>query len=280
MVKNILFDLDGTLTESAPGITNSLKHAQQRLGMPVSSTEELLKFVGPPLVEMFQSEWGLDEAGAHTALGYYREYFTEKGLFENAVYPGVVDMLKALREAGTRLYVATSKPEPLTRRILDHFELMQYFDGMAGALMDETRTTKAEVIAYALEHFELDPAETLMVGDRSHDVEGAAENGIPCVGVLYGYGSDMELLGAGAIRVCETAEELTRYLLDPPEDRHDMDSARWQSGLTFALLLVGAAFFALGLAVPESRRQMLACGGGIFALGVAMFLYGALKKKN
>lgn len=280
MVKNILFDLDGTLTESAPGITNSLKHAQEKLGMPVSTTEELLKFVGPPLVPMFQSEWGLDEAGAHQAVEYYREYFTEKGLFENAVYPGVTEMLETLKASGAKLYVATSKPEPLTQRILDHFDLMQYFEGMAGALMDETRTTKAEVIAYALEHFGLDPAETLMVGDRSHDVEGAAENGIPCVGVLYGYGSDTELLGAGAVRVCETAEDLTRCLLDPPEDKHDIGSAQWQSGLTFGLLLVGAAFFALGLAVPESRRQMLACGGGIFALGVAMFLYGALKKKN
>lgn len=277
MVKNILFDLDGTLTESAPGITNSLKHAQERLGMPVSETEELLKFVGPPLLPMFQSEWGLDEETAKQALVYYREYFTVQGLFENAVYPGVYDMLERLKNAGAKLYVATSKPEPLTERILEHFDLRKYFDGVAGSLMNETRTTKAEVIAYALEHFGLDASETVMVGDRRHDVEGAAENGIPTVGVLYGYGDEAELMDACAVRLCDTAEEVAEYLINPPEDKRDIMGSRWQDKVMLVLFIMGGGLFLLGLAVAEERKSMMLSGGGFLLLGLVMFVYRCVR---
>jgi phosphoglycolate phosphatase len=177
--KNVLFDLDGTLTDPAEGITNSLMHAQRRLGMAVSPREKLFVFIGPPLIETFMSEWGLTRAEADRALVYYREHFGAKGLFENVPYPGIGACLAELKAAGLRLFVATSKPEPLSLRILEHFDLLQYFEAVAGSTMDERRTKKGEVIAYALSTFHLDPAETVMGGDRKHDVLGAAENGLP-----------------------------------------------------------------------------------------------------
>ena len=211
-IKNILFDLDGTLTDPAEGITNALMHAQRRLGREVSPREKLFVFIGPPLIEMFMSEWGLSRAESEQALVYYREHFTVKGLFENVPYEGIGECLSDLKAAGMKLFVATSKPEPLSLRILEHFDLLQYFDAVAGSTMDERRTKKGEVIAYALDTYHLDPSETVMVGDREHDVLGAAENGIPCIGVLYGYGSREELTGAGAAALAADLSELSALL--------------------------------------------------------------------
>ena len=128
-------------------------------------------------------------------------------------YEGIEACLADLRAAGLRLYVATSKPEPLSLRILEHFGLLPYFEAVAGSTMDEQRTKKGEVIAYALSTFGLDPAETVMVGDRKHDVIGAAENGIPCIGVLYGYGLREELMEAGAAAIAADLSELSKLLL-------------------------------------------------------------------
>ncbi len=210
--RNILFDLDGTLTDPAEGITNALMHAQRRLGREVSPREKLFVFIGPPLIEMFMSEWGLDRAGAEQALVYYREHFSVKGLFENVPYEGIEACLADLKAAGLRLFVATSKPEPLSLRILEHFGLLPYFEAVAGSTMDEKRTKKGEVIAYALNTFQLDPAETVMVGDREHDVIGARENGLKCIGVLYGYGSREELTAAGAAALAADLGELSALL--------------------------------------------------------------------
>ena len=211
--KNVLFDLDGTLTDPAEGITNALMHAQRQLGMEVSPREKLFVFIGPPLIEMFMSEWGLTRAEADQALVYYREHFGVKGLFENVPYEGIGACLADLKAAGLRLFVATSKPEPLSLRILEHFDLLKYFEAVAGSTMDEQRTKKGEVIAYALSTYHLDPSETVMVGDREHDVIGARENGVPCVGVLYGYGSRAELMEAGAAALAADLNELTALLL-------------------------------------------------------------------
>ena len=211
-IKNVLFDLDGTLTDPAEGITNALMHAQRRMGMAVSPREALFVFIGPPLIETFMSEWGLTRAEADQALVYYREHFGVKGLFENVPYPGIGDTLGSLKAAGLRLFVATSKPEPLSLRILEHFDLLKYFEAVAGSTMDEQRTKKGEVIAYALSTYGLDPAETIMVGDRKHDVVGARENGLPCIGVLYGYGSRQELMEAGAAALAEDLGELSALL--------------------------------------------------------------------
>ena len=210
--KNVLFDLDGTLTDPAEGITNALMHAQRRLGRAVSRREDLYVFIGPPLIEMFMSEWGLTRAESQQALLYYREYFTDRGIFENVPYEGIEACLADLKAAGLRLYVATSKPEPLSLRILEHFDLLPYFEAVAGSTMDEQRTKKGEVIAYALQTFGLDPAETVMVGDREHDVLGAAENGLACIGVLYGYGSRAELTAAGAAALAEDLTALSALL--------------------------------------------------------------------
>ena len=211
-IKNVLFDLDGTLTDPAEGITNSLMHAQRRLGMPVSPREKLFVFIGPPLIEMVMSEWGLSQAEADQALVYYREHFGTKGLFENVPYAGIGACLAELKAAGLRLFVATSKPEPLSLRILEHFDLLRYFEAVAGSTMDEQRTKKGEVIAYALSTYHLDPSETVMVGDREHDVIGARENGLPCIGVLYGYGSREELTAAGAAALAGDLTELSALL--------------------------------------------------------------------
>ena len=211
--RNFLFDLDGTLTDPAEGITNSLMFAQKKLGMPVSKREDLFIFIGPPLIPMFHSEWGLNDADSERALLAYREYFSGKGIFENEVYPGIVEMLSALRAAGANLYLASSKPEPFCIKILEHFGLLPYFNGVAGSLLNETRTTKGEVIAYALEHYGLEPAETLMVGDRRHDAEGAHANGLECAGVLFGYGGEKELKEAGCCAILASPADLTRYLL-------------------------------------------------------------------
>ena len=207
--KNVLFDLDGTLTDPAEGITNALMHAQRRLGREVSPREELFVFIGPPLIETFMSEWGLTRAEADQALVYYREHFGTKGLFENVPYAGIGECLADLKAAGLRLYVATSKPEPLSLRILEHFDL---FEAVAGSTMDEQRTKKGEVIAYALDTYALDPSETVMVGDRKHDVIGARENGLACIGVLYGYGSREELTAAGAAALAADLGELSALL--------------------------------------------------------------------
>ena len=211
-IKNVLFDLDGTLTDPAEGITNALMHAQRRLGMAVSPREDLYVFIGPPLIETFMSEWGLTRVESEQALVYYREHFSTKGLFENVPYEGIGQALAELKEAGLRLFVATSKPEPLSLRILEHFDLLPYFEAVAGSTMDEQRTKKGEVIAYALQTFHLDPAETVMVGDRKHDVIGARENGLPCLGVLYGYGSREELTAAGAAALAADVGELVAWL--------------------------------------------------------------------
>ena len=210
--KNVLFDLDGTLTDPAEGITNALMHAQRRLGMAVSPREALYVFIGPPLIETFMSEWGFTRAESEQALIYYREHFATRGLFENAPYPGIGETLAELKGSGLRLFVATSKPEPLSLRILEHFDLLQYFEAVAGSTMDEQRTKKGEVIAYALDTYRLDPKETVMVGDRKYDVIGAAENGIPCIGVLYGYGSRAELQEAGATALAADLTELSTLL--------------------------------------------------------------------
>lgn len=214
MADTILFDLDGTLTDPGLGITNSIMHALKKMSIPLPERQALYQFIGPPLMDSFHERYGLDEAACAQAVVYYREYFSVTGLFENEVYPGIREMLGALRQAGKKLVLATSKPELYARRILEHFDLARYFTHIVGATMDETRTAKHEVIAYALEAFGIDPADAVMVGDREHDVLGARKNGLACVGVLYGYGSRRELTDAGATALADSPEELLCILME------------------------------------------------------------------
>lgn len=214
MYHTVLFDLDGTLTESAPGIMKSVEYALKKFGIEETDKERLRLFIGPPLRDSFQKFYGFSEEQCKLGVEYYRECFLAGAMFENAVYDGIPELLQTLRDAGKKLVVATSKPEPQTLQILEHFDLLHYFDFVAGATLDESRCEKADVITYALEQFGItDTESTVMIGDRRNDVEGAAANGLPCIGVLYGYGSREELTEAGARVLAETPEELGRLLL-------------------------------------------------------------------
>ena len=174
MRQYILFDLDGTLTDPGPGITNSVAYALERFSIFPATREELFPYIGPPLTWSFQQYHGLTPQQAEEALGYYRERFAVKGLFENAVYPGIPAMLERLRRAGATLLIATSKPEEFTLRILEHFGLSGYFDFVGGNTLDEKRPTKEAVISYIKENYPAISSENaVMVGDRKYDVIGA-----------------------------------------------------------------------------------------------------------
>ncbi len=210
----ILFDLDGTLTDSAPGITASVKYALKKSGEPVPDYTVLCKFIGPPLLYGFMNFCGMSEERAEKAVEYYREYYSVNGIFESELYPGVDELLAKLCAAGKKIILATSKPEVFAVKILEHFRLSDYFYFTAGATLDKTRTEKADVIAYALKNAGItDLSETVMVGDRFHDIDGAKANGIRSAGVLYGFGSRKELENAGADFIAGDTNELCRILL-------------------------------------------------------------------
>ena len=211
MFNYIFFDLDGTLTDPAQGITNSFIHALKFYGMPIPSYQELCKLIGPPLPYSFETTFGFPHKKAMEAVAKYREYFAVKGLFENKVYDGIPELLQALKKKGLHLMVATSKPEEYSVKILEHFELAQYFDFICGSNMDESRSKKDEVIAYALQCCGLGEGEkdqVLMIGDRFHDIEGAKKNKIQSCGVLFGYGSLKELKDAGADYIAADIQEI------------------------------------------------------------------------
>ena len=213
MYEYILFDLDGTLTDPGLGITNSVAYALKRWNIEVEDRKSQYKFIGPPLQDSFAQYYGFSAQDALRAVDVYREYFREKGLFENEVYPGVESMLKALKEQGKTLILATSKPEEFAIRILKHFHLDGYFTVMAGATMDTSRNKKGDVIAYALrEAGVLDKSKAVMVGDREHDVIGANQNGLDSIGVLFGYGDRDELEKAGATYIAPTVEDILKYV--------------------------------------------------------------------
>ena len=197
--KYYLFDLDGTLTDPGIGITNSVMYALEKFGIHVSNREELYPFIGPPLTDSFIKYFDFREKQALQAVEYYREYFREGGIFENKVYDGIPEMLGELKAHNAITALATSKPYEFSVRILEHFGLRQYFDYVGAATMDGRISRKADVIRHLLgELGDADTGSVLMIGDRDQDIEGAKANGLHCVGVLWGYGSNDELMGAGA----------------------------------------------------------------------------------
>ena len=209
----IFIDLDGTLIDSAPGITKSLMFALSKYGIEVSDRKKLSVFIGPPMWESFQKYYGFSEEQAFEAARYYRSYFQEEGIFDNSVYEGIIDLLTKLKEAGKTLIVATSKPIPFANRILEHAKIDKFFSFVAGSELDGRRTNKAEVIAYALEECNItDKSKVIMIGDREHDIFGARENGISVIGVLYGYGSIDELQQAKADYIVKTTKEIEHLL--------------------------------------------------------------------
>ena len=194
--RHYLFDLDGTLTDPGLGIKNSIRYALTKFGLPTLSEEILDTFIGPPLLDSFALHCGVSGEDACRLVNLYREYFSEKGLFENTVYDGIPEVLSALQKRGATLCLATSKPEEYAKRILEHFDLSRYFTFVGGSTMDEKRTAKAEVIAYVLQSTGLRAEDCFMVGDRRYDIEGGRACGLTTVGVLFGYGDREELKAA------------------------------------------------------------------------------------
>lgn len=210
MKKTILFDLDGTLTDSAEGVINCGIYALKHYGLPIPERSEMTFMVGPPLRDSFL-KLGVPEAEVENAVEIYRRRYVPTGMFENTPYPGISAMLAALKEAGHELYTATSKPEGMATEILDKFRLSGYFDRIFGASMDGTRDTKDKVIAYVLEQLG-HRDNIIMVGDTHYDVEGAAIHGIKTVGVAWGYGKVEDMTAAGAIAIADTPSDLLQLL--------------------------------------------------------------------
>lgn len=210
MKRTILFDLDGTLTDSAEGVINCAYLALEYFGLPLPRREDMRFIVGPPLRDSFL-RLGVTEQDVEKAVEIYRSRYVPIGMFENAPYPGIPAMLSALKEAGHELYVATSKPENMATEILDKFRLSGYFNKIYGASLDGTRDTKDTVIAYLLE--ELGHRENIiMVGDTSFDVLGAAVHGIKTIGVAWGYGEVEDMVAAGAVSIVQSPAELLDQL--------------------------------------------------------------------
>jgi phosphoglycolate phosphatase len=208
----IYFDLDGTLTDPKPGITRSIQYALQKLDLPVPTQDELTWCIGPPLRDSFVKLLGGDSQ-ADLAVSLYRERFGDVGLYENAVYPDIEHILTALKQSHGRLFVATSKARVFAERIIDHFGLGGYFEHVFGAELDGTRVHKSDLLAYALDKTGVDPSRALMIGDRSHDMIGARNNGMDALGVLYGYGSRQELIEAGASHVCASPRAVLEHIM-------------------------------------------------------------------
>lgn len=209
----ILFDLDGTLTDPKVGITKSVQYALAKFDIHEPDLEKLVPFIGPPLIESFQEFYSLSREEAVAGVGYYREYFTQAGIFENAVYPGIREMLTLLSGTGKKLLVATSKPTVYSQQIIEHFSLAQFFQLIVGSNLDGSRIHKDEIIAYILTELSgMAKQDIVMVGDRKHDVIGAKKNSIDSVAVQYGYGTVKELQDAGPTYLAATVDELTEFL--------------------------------------------------------------------
>ena len=214
-IKNVLFDLDGTLTDSREGIIRCIRHALVQLGTACPADYELQTYIGPPLRSTFSTILNsTDRVLIERAVRLYRERFSETGLYENAVYEGVPQMLESLRASSRKLYVVTSKLEVYAERILRHFQLADYFEGVYGSAPDGSSDDKAELIEHLLQTTALDPTRTLMVGDRWHDVAAAKRNSCLAMGVTYGYGREAELTGAGADFICRSPSHVARILRD------------------------------------------------------------------
>ena len=212
----ILFDLDGTLTDPSIGITNSVQYALEKFGIAVEDKRTLYPFIGPPLSESFMKFYNLSASDAKKAISYYREYYGDKGLYENVLFQGIPELLQSLTDGGATVLLATIKPTGYTKTTLDYFGISHFFQFIAGANMDESRSRKAELIAYALKNCPNASKNAVMVGDRENDILGAKETGIASVGVLFGFGSRAELEKAGADYIVPSISALQSLLLSSP----------------------------------------------------------------
>ncbi len=210
----IFFDLDGTIIDSSEGVTSSVAYALEKYNIKVSDKKEVYKFIGPPIIESFQNFYGFSKEKAGEALKYYREHYKEKGVFQNTLYPGIEDLIKALKDDNRTLIIATSKPEVYAKQILEDFGIAKFFTHIAGSTLDGTRLTKSDVMKYAVEISDIkDFSKAVMIGDREYDVLGAKEMGLSSIGVLYGFGSKEELEKAGADFIAASAQDIGKILL-------------------------------------------------------------------
>lgn len=214
MYNTILFDLDGTLTDPKEGITKSVQYALSACGIQVDNLDELLCFIGPPLIDSFEEYYGMSKDEAVFALKKYRERFSSIGIFENQMFEYVPKILSALKQAGKTVALSTSKPEVYAKRILDHFSITGYFDEICGCELDGTRNSKAEVIEETLKRLNNpDKKKVVMVGDRKHDIIGAKKCDITSIGIKIGYAEDGELEKAGADYIVDNLQELEKLLI-------------------------------------------------------------------
>lgn len=209
MPKAILFDLDGTLTDSGEGIINCATLALEHFGLPIPDRQTMRVFVGPPLRDTFV-QFGVPAERAEEAIAVYRSRYIPTGIWENSVYPGIPELLETLHQQGHRLFVATSKPEAMAIAVLERFGLSHYFERICGASMDKSRDSKEAVIQCLLE--QIHEENTIMVGDTHFDVLGAAAHRIPTIGVAWGYGAVEDMVKAGAIAIAGTPQELLNLL--------------------------------------------------------------------
>lgn len=212
MKNYVLFDFDGTVFDSAEGITKSVQYALGKMGIE-AELKDLMCFAGPPLDEMFSLRYGMSPEQAHRAVELYRERYTPVGWAECSPFPGMHELMGRLRKKGIKLAVATSKPRHFAQRILEKYGMQNDFDIICGSELDGTRGQKWEVIEYALSQFGIAPSEAIMVGDRKYDVIGAKKCGVPCIGVRFGYAEPGELESEGAVYVAEDADDLYEYLI-------------------------------------------------------------------
>lgn len=213
-IDNILFDLDGTLTDPKEGIVNSILYALQKLSIHENFINELDSFIGPPLRESFLKRYDLTDEQADNAMLYYREYFSVKGIYENRIYPGVTEMLKSLCAHSFKLFVATSKPTVFAVEVLRYFKIDSYFDEIIGSNLDNSRTDKTEIISHIITTYGLQAASSVMIGDRKHDIIGAKNNSMKTIGVTFGYGSLEELKLHQPDHIVNSCKEIEALLLN------------------------------------------------------------------
>ena len=213
MYDYIFFDLDGVLTDSGEGIINSALYALEKYNIDVNEKSELKKFIGPPLQDSFSTDYGFNEEELEGVIATFREYYSEKGIFENALFPNIEDVLKELKKKKKKLVVATSKPEVFAMKVLMHFNILKYFEYVSAATLDESKIKKELIIKEAISALGIkDLSKVVMIGDRKHDAIGASKNGIDCIGALWGYGSKEELQKAGATLFAEEPLKLLELI--------------------------------------------------------------------